>query len=125
MKTLILALPAPDEAPGGGSANPPVGGGIWPLIIGLIVVMVLMPMLTGKKDKQRRLRIKDLKKHDQVVTTGGIYGTVMSFDEATVTLEVAKDVRLRFKRSSVFDIENPGDAAKSAAESERKAGVKG
>ncbi len=125
MKTLILALPAPDETPGGGAGTPSAGGGMWTLIIGLIVVMVLMPMLTGKKDKQRRLRIKDLKKHDQVVTTGGIYGTVMSFDEATVTLEVAKDVRLRFKRSSVFDIENPVEAAKAAAEPERKAGVKG
>ncbi len=124
METLILALPTPDEAPGGAPTGP-TAGGIWPLIIGLIVVMVLMPMLTGKKDKQRRQRVKDLKKHDQVVTTGGIYGTVISFDEGTVTLEVAKEVRLRFKRSAVFDIEAPGDSAKAGSEAERKAGVKG
>ena len=53
-----------------------------------------------------RKRVQELKKHDRVVTTGGIFGTLVNIDEATVTLEVGKDMRMKMKRSSIFDLED-------------------
>ena len=77
-------------------------------------------MLTQKKEKKRRARLKELKKHDRVVKSGGIFGTIVGLDEETVTLEVGKDVRFKLKRSSIFDLENGAELDKLAAEAKRK-----
>jgi len=124
MHNLILALPAPDQgpaAPDGGS-----GGGMNSILfflLPILILFVLMPLF-NKKEKHRRKRLGELKKHDRVVTSGGIYCTVISLDETTAVVEVAKDVRMKVKRSSIFDIERPQDAAKDSDRPARKAGAK-
>jgi len=94
----------------------------------LIMVLVLglfmfLPMLGQKKEKRRKKRMADLKKHDRVVTTGGIFGTIVNLDEATVSLEVGKDVRFKLKRSSIYDLENGAELDKQAdaAKTKKKA----
>jgi preprotein translocase subunit YajC len=42
-----------------------------------------------------------LKKNDEVMTSGGIYGKVMSLAENVVTLEVAPNVRIRVSRPNI------------------------
>ena len=122
MHTSILALPnpnpgqAPEEAPGGGLTQ------FLPFLLVIVVVMLIMPLFS-KKERRRQKRLGTLKKHDRVVTSGGIFGTVVALDEQTVTLEVGKDVRFRIKRSSVYDMEKPGDG--KDAEAPKKAGAKG
>jgi preprotein translocase subunit YajC len=39
-----------------------------------------------------------LKKNDEVMTSGGIYGKVVDLKETVVTLEVAPNVRIRVHR---------------------------
>ena len=121
METFLLALPdLPEPKP----AEP--GGGLTsflPILLGLFVIMLLMPLFS-KKERTRQKRLQGLKKHDHVVTSGGMYGTVISFDDRTTTLEVAKGVRLTFKRSSIYDIEKQGEGA-PAETPEKQAGAKG
>ncbi|MHC4932080.1 MAG: preprotein translocase subunit YajC [Planctomycetota bacterium] len=113
MRTLILALPQGDAPPQGPSEPGGSPNMFLFLLLPLLILFVLMPLF-NKKDRLRRQRIAGIKKHDRVVTSGGIYGTVTAMDDASLTLEVAKDVRIRVKRTSVFDIETPADAAKKA-----------
>lgn len=118
MHRVLLALPTPTSTTGGGQSSgtqhgngSPGGGPFFMLILLLVVVMFLFVMpLFNKRERQRRGRLQELKKHDRVVTTGGIYGTIVSLDETTLTLEVDKDVRLRVKRGSVYDVERPNQA---------------
>ena len=42
-----------------------------------------------------------LKKNDEVMTSGGIYGKVMALTDDVVTLEVAPNVRLRVHRPQI------------------------
>ena len=120
---LILALPQGDAPPADPNAAEPGGfGNMFFLFFILIAVMLLMPLFS-KKDRGRRKRITDLKKHDKVVTTGGIFGTIISIDEDTVMLEIARDTRIKIKRSSVFDVERATDA--KAEPAGKKAGAKG
>jgi preprotein translocase subunit YajC len=42
-----------------------------------------------------------LKKGDQVVTAGGIHGTVVQVKDNEVVLEVAKDVRMTFSKTAI------------------------
>ena len=122
METFLLALPAvTEEKPG----SPGWGGlgGMLPFLLILVVMMFLMPLFS-KKERTRQKRIQALKKHDRVVTSGGLFGTVISFDEQTATLEVAKGVRLTFKRSSIYDIDKTSEGAPPQEIPEKPTGAK-
>lgn len=123
MDTFLLALP-PAPEPKSDAPSSPFGGGMMFFLLALVVLMLLMPLLS-KKERTRQKRLQGLKKYDRVVTSGGMYGTVISFDEQTATLEVAKGLRIVFKRSSIYDIEKEGEAAAAQETPEKPAGAKG
>jgi preprotein translocase subunit YajC len=87
-------------SPGGGN-----GGGIMsvlPLMIGMFAIMYFL--IIRPQQKQRRERenlLRAIKKGDRVVTTGGLYGTVVGLSEHTVTLKVADQVKLDFERGAI------------------------
>jgi preprotein translocase subunit YajC len=108
---------------GGGGGGGGFGGSILPFVLILVVMMMLMPLFS-KKERTRQKRVTQIKKHDKVVTSGGIFGTVVALDETSATLEVAANVRMRFKRSSIYDLERPEVAADDGAANKKKAGSK-
>ncbi|MHC4849031.1 MAG: preprotein translocase subunit YajC [Planctomycetota bacterium] len=123
MLAWLLAFPPADNAPttpGGGGESPGFGNPFMLIMLAVLVLFMFLPMLTQKKEKRRTARMKELKKHDRVVTTGGIFGTIVNIDEDLVTLEVAKEVRMKLKRSSIYDLENGPELDKQAAEAKRK-----
>jgi len=88
-------------SPGGGGN----GGGmlqILPLMIGMFAIMyflIIRPQQKQKRERENLLRA--IKKGDRVVTSGGLYGTVVGLSENTVTLKVADQVKLDFERSAI------------------------
>lgn len=86
--------------PGGFFSNPWV---LPALLFGIFWFVVIGP---ERKAKRRRQEMLDgLKKGDQVLTTGGLFGSVAQVhDNGTVTLQVADGVRLKFARSAVQGI---------------------
>ncbi|MGH7367356.1 MAG: preprotein translocase subunit YajC, partial [Candidatus Rokuibacteriota bacterium] len=81
------------------------GGGILsilPLMIGMFAIMYFL--IIRPQQKQRRERatlLQAVKKGDRIVTTGGLYGTVVGLSEHTVTLKVADQVKVDFERSAI------------------------
>jgi preprotein translocase subunit YajC len=75
----------------------------------LIYFMILRPQ--KQQDQKRRAMIDAMKKNDKVLTTGGIYGTVISVDTSQdrVVLRVddEKGVKVSFARSSVARVIEP------------------
>lgn len=60
-----------------------------------------------KQKKQQQEMIRSLKSGDQVVTTGGITGTVVTVDGDTIVLRIKPDnVKLQFARSAVTQLAN-------------------
>ena len=117
----LLARPPADQAPpgpGGGEGGP--NSSFLFIMVAVMLLFLFLPMLTQKKEKKRQARMKELKKHDKVVTTGGIFGTVVALDEDTVTIEVSKDVRLKLKRTSIYDLENGPELDKQAEEAKKR-----
>ncbi|RDB04965.1 preprotein translocase subunit YajC [Runella aurantiaca] len=74
---------------------------LWAGIIGVFYFFMIRPQ--QKKQKDQKKFLEELKKGDEVVTIGGLHGTVVSVYETTVTLEVdgSKGTKMKFEKSSV------------------------
>ena len=81
------------------------------LIIGVMYLIVLRPQMRKQKETQRML--SELKKGDDVVTTGGIVGRISGVKDDEITLQVQEGVRLRVLRSAIAGRHKPGDASKT------------
>lgn len=69
------------------------------VIIGIFYFLVIAP--ANKQRKKTEAMLAALKKGDQVVTSGGIYGTVQGVDTETVILKIADNVKIKIAKSSV------------------------
>ncbi len=57
----------------------------------------------SKKTKETQNMQSELSKGDNVITSGGIYGSVYKIKDDVVTLQVADDVRMKFQRSAISE----------------------
>ena len=82
------------------------------ILIGVVFYFLLfMPMQRQKKRQQQMLN--ELKSGDNVVTSGGIVGTVTSVESDTIVLRVKPDnLKLQFARSSVSTLVPPEGSIK-------------
>jgi preprotein translocase subunit YajC len=88
---------------GGGESG---GGGTVTLIwFGLIFVIMYLLLIRPqrKKQKEHESLLKDLKKGDKVVTSGGMFGTIFAIDEDRnrVVIKISENTKLEFLKSSI------------------------
>ncbi|MFD3744115.1 preprotein translocase subunit YajC [Nocardia sp. NPDC058633] len=75
----------------------------------LLILALLVPMFFGiRKQKREAEKVSTmqeaLKVGDAVVTTSGLYGTVVDLDENTVDLEIAEDVVTTWLRQAIREV---------------------
>jgi preprotein translocase subunit YajC len=75
-----------------------------PLILIFVVFYFLLIRPQQKKAKQHQEMLGKLKKNDEVMTSGGIYGKVVALTDNVVTLEVAPNVRIRVNRPQISTV---------------------
>lgn len=74
------------------------------LIFGIFYFLLILPQQRQRRKTQQMLA--NLKTGDRVLTTGGIYGTIVGFRDANVVqLQVANQVKLEVARSAVTALE--------------------
>ena len=111
---------AVDGAADGGQTAPAAGppGGIFlPLIAIFLIFYFLIIRPEGKRRREREKKVKQIQKGDDVVTNGGIKGTVQKVDDMEVVLEVDKKnkVRIAFMKTAILDVLAPLDASARGA----------
>ncbi len=79
----------------------PFLGQMFPLVLIFVVFYFLLIRPQQKKTKEHREMLVHLKKNDEVMTSGGIYGKVVAITDTLVTLEVAQNVRIRVSRPQI------------------------
>jgi preprotein translocase subunit YajC len=93
----------------------------------LVVVMILMTSMGGRKQrKQRNAMLAGLKRGDRVLTSGGVIGTVVDLSDQEMTLRVdeSSNTRIRFARSFVQNIMREGrEAGRPEVEVKPESGV--
>jgi len=87
------------------TGSSPVMGLLLPLaLVAIFYLLVFMPMQRQKKQQQQML--KTLENGSQVLTTGGIIGTIVSVNpDETLTIRVKPDnLKLQIARSAVASL---------------------
>lgn len=69
------------------------------LTFGLMWVLLILPQ--QRRMRQHQAVIASLRAGDEIVTAGGVYGTIVSVDEDTLAVEVAPGIILRVLRNAV------------------------
>ncbi len=89
-----------------GSALPGLGS-LVPLVVmlGIFYFLLIAPM--RKRQKQQEQMIGGLKPGDRVLTTGGIYGTIVGIKDDRLTLRIADQVKVEVAKSSVSGLDTP------------------
>jgi preprotein translocase subunit YajC len=72
------------------------------LLFGVMYFMMIRPQQKRRRDAQQMQ--STLGQGSEVVTIGGLYGTVVSSDDETVTLEAAPGVHVRYARQAIAKI---------------------
>jgi preprotein translocase subunit YajC len=104
---LLLAQNAPPANPAAGS-----GGGLSSTLPFIAVICLwgyfLLIRPQQQQEKKRKAMINALKKNDKVLTTAGIYGTVVSVDgeqdRVVIRVDDDKGVKIPFSKSAVAKV---------------------
>jgi preprotein translocase subunit YajC len=101
------------------AADPGAGGGLLQFLPFILIFAIFYFLVILPQQKQRR-KIQDmlanLKTGDRVVTSGGLYGTIVGFrDLNVVQLQIASQVKVEVAKNAITGVEAPGDSAASAS----------
>lgn len=110
------ALAAAEQAAESGAAASETAqqspfGNMWIFFVLFIGVMWFLMIRPEQKRKKERLEmLAALAKGDEVITTGGVCGTIVGLNEKTVVLRVSEDppVKIEFVRGAVTRVSSRG-----------------
>jgi len=96
-------------APAYAQAAPSAGGGgmmgslLFPIVlIAIMYFLMIRPQM--KRAKEHRAMLEKLSVGDEVITNGGIAGTVRTIGESFIHVEVASGVELRVQKGAVANV---------------------
>jgi preprotein translocase subunit YajC len=99
-------------------AASPFGGdnmlvSLLPFILIFVIMYFLILRPQQKRQKQHQEMVKNVRRGDTVVTSGGLVGKITKVvDDEQIEVEVADGVRVRQMRSMVADVRAKGEPVK-------------
>lgn len=72
------------------------------LIFLIFYILLIRPQ--QKKIKQQEAMLAAIKKGDEVITNGGVYGKVVEAEPFDLTIEIAEGVRIKMVRAMVREV---------------------
>ena len=74
---------------------------LMPIILIFVVFYFLLIRPQKKSQDEHKKMVASLKKNDEVITAGGIHGTIVNVKDHTVTLKVDDNVKVEVQKSSI------------------------
>ena len=81
--------------------SPETLGTLGPIVVMVAIFYFLLYRPQKKQQSRRRAMLDSLKKGDQVITIGGIYGPIEEIGDKSLKLKIADGVVIEVVRSSV------------------------
>jgi preprotein translocase subunit YajC len=82
------------------------------LLAAIFYIMVIVPQ--RKRAKERQQLISSLKVKDEVVTIGGMYGTISSIHDDIISLKVDEKTTVRVAKDAVGAVVKPKENGKKS-----------
>ncbi|MGF1552027.1 MAG: preprotein translocase subunit YajC [Paracoccaceae bacterium] len=107
----MFATPAYAQAAGGGAG----AGGFFVQLLPLILIFVIFYFLLirpqQKRAKEHRQMVENLRRGDNIITSGGLHGKVAKVHDDDVDVEIAEGVRVRVVKSTVAQVRSKTEPA--------------
>ena len=95
--------------------------GLLPFLLIFVVFYFLLIVPQQRQRRKTQEMLSNLKSGDKVVTSGGIYGTIVGFRDTVVQLQVAPQVRVDVSRTAIAALQpDETDGAKSPESAKKK-----
>ena len=91
--------------------------GLAPMLLIFVIFYVVLMLPMQKQRKALAAMIENLKKGDRVMTSGGLFGEVVSVEGAAVMLRIADNVRVRVAKSAITGLEGEADKSDKGSNS--------
>jgi preprotein translocase subunit YajC len=94
-----------------GMLQAPTGGGLLtflPLIVIMVIFYVMLILPAQRRQKKTTEMLNALKSGDKVLTSGGIYGTIVGLEGEAVQLRIADQVKVKVARSAITGVQSEG-----------------
>src|SRR5271170_2336087 len=76
-----------------------------PLILIMVIFYFLMIMPAQRRQKKVTQMLANLKNGDKVITSGGIYGTIVGLEDDALQLRIAEQVKIKVSRSAIAGLQ--------------------
>jgi preprotein translocase subunit YajC len=87
-----------------------------PILMLVVFYYFLIHMPTQKRRKEREAMFSGMKRGDDVLTTGGIYGKITGVADQTVNLEIAPKIRIKVSKSAIAQVLAPSQVEEETKE---------
>ncbi len=74
---------------------------LMPIIVIFIIFYFLLIRPQKKAQEDRKKMVSALNKNDEIVTTGGIHGTIMNVKENSVVLRIDDNVKIEIQKIAI------------------------
>lgn len=108
---MLEMIPMMMAAPGGSGGTEGFLVSLLPIVAMLAILWFLLIRPQQKEQQRHADLVRGLRKGDEVVTVGGLYGRVMSLNEEKVSLKIADGVKVEVERSKVVTVLGRGEGA--------------
>jgi preprotein translocase subunit YajC len=105
MNVLDYLIPAAHAQAAG--AAPAQGGGLSMLIFPVVLIAVMYFVMIRpqmKRQKEHKSLLDKLSRGDEIITSGGIAGTVAEIGDNFITVEIADGVKVRVQKAAVGNV---------------------
>jgi preprotein translocase subunit YajC len=95
-------------------------GFLFIIVIGFLLIWLIVVRPQKRRQNQQQQMLQELNVGDEVLTAGGIYGTVSALDENEVTVEIAPNTEVRVARRAIAGVtrDEPEDEEPEEADDE-------
>ncbi len=119
MHKMLLSLDLPSflaqaSAPAGAPGIGDMLKGMWPFLLLMAAMWFLMIAPQRKKQKEHAKMLAALKSGDEVLTSGGIYGTIVSVKEDRLVVRIGDSTKIELAKGFVQTVEKKSDADKKS-----------
>lgn len=82
----------------------PVQSQLIAIVLIFVVFYFLLIRPQKKAQNEHKKLLAGVKKNDEIITIGGIHGTIANVKDTTVTLKVDDNVKIEIQKSSIASI---------------------